>query len=142
MPPGGKDEESVKQARSPTDFHPPPATGWRWTSATSEVGCAGASSKVAIFHHMASSSGTTWSGTMISETGFTRWPNCLFLPIPTQDDEVAKPGSRAFQYQIGRASCRDRVCQVRVELGGSRIINKKKDQTHTIATRSIKTNPE
>src|SRR3546814_11654223 len=28
--------------------------------------------------------------------------------------------------QIGRASCRERVCQVRVDLGGRRIIKKKK----------------
>src|SRR3546814_16400985 len=29
------------------------------------------------------------------------------------------------QLQIGRASCRERVCPVRVDIGGRRIINKK-----------------
>src|SRR3546814_12079784 len=32
-------------------------------------------------------------------------------------------------HQIGRASCRARVCQVRVDLGGRRIITKKKRHT-------------
>src|SRR3546814_15236484 len=31
--------------------------------------------------------------------------------------------------EIGRASCRERVCPVRVDLGGRRIIKKKKKQT-------------
>src|SRR3546814_16107856 len=30
--------------------------------------------------------------------------------------------------EIGRASCRERVCPVRVDLGGRRIIKKKKNQ--------------
>src|SRR3546814_12804054 len=30
-----------------------------------------------------------------------------------------------FAMQIGRASCRERVCQVRVDLGGRRIIQQK-----------------
>src|SRR3546814_20487307 len=32
----------------------------------------------------------------------------------------------AESLQIGRASCRERVCQLRVDLGGRRIIKKKK----------------
>src|SRR3546814_9542566 len=34
--------------------------------------------------------------------------------------------------QIGRASCRERVCQYGVDLGGRRIIKKTKKKTHTI----------
>src|SRR3546814_14731786 len=35
--------------------------------------------------------------------------------------------------QIGRASCRERVCSVRVDLGGRRIIKKKKITKNTIS---------
>src|SRR3546814_12719172 len=33
--------------------------------------------------------------------------------------------------EIGRASCRERVCQVRVDLGGRRIIKKKNQKKNT-----------
>src|SRR3546814_17522329 len=33
---------------------------------------------------------------------------------------------RAHRLEIGRAWCRERVCQVRVDLGGSRIMKKKR----------------
>src|SRR3546814_17229402 len=35
-----------------------------------------------------------------------------------------------LQRQIGRASCRERVCQLRVDLGGRRILNKKHNNKH------------
>src|SRR3546814_20336315 len=35
--------------------------------------------------------------------------------------------AEAWQAQIGRASCRERVCQYGVDLGGRRIIKKKKN---------------
>src|SRR3546814_5839709 len=38
----------------------------------------------------------------------------------------------AFAEQIGRASCRERVCQLRVDLGGRRIIKQKKEKTNYI----------
>src|SRR3546814_19781194 len=47
---------------------------------------------------------------------------------------VAKePGSRITlrpidPEEIGRASCRERVCQVRVDLGGRRIVKKKSNK--------------
>src|SRR3546814_10921436 len=43
----------------------------------------------------------------------------------------------AHETQIGRASCRERVCQLRVDLGGRRIIKKTKNrpqQIHTLST--------
>src|SRR3546814_12280834 len=36
---------------------------------------------------------------------------------------------KIFPDTIGRASCRERVCQLRVDLGGRRIIKKKKTQS-------------
>src|SRR3546814_12033552 len=36
-----------------------------------------------------------------------------------------------MEQEIGRASCRERVCQVRVDLGGRRIIKKKIDQRYS-----------
>src|SRR3546814_14748180 len=44
----------------------------------------------------------------------------------------------AIGFKIGRASCRERVCPVRVDLGGRRIIKKKNKTTsnhHDISTR-------
>src|SRR3546814_14517578 len=38
--------------------------------------------------------------------------------------------SRHGDPQIGRASCRERVCQYRVDLGGRRIIKKKRKHTN------------
>src|SRR3546814_11609578 len=44
-----------------------------------------------------------------------------------QPGEVVCDGALCHAaMQIGRASCRERVCQVRVDLGGRRIIKKKK----------------
>src|SRR3546814_16053977 len=40
--------------------------------------------------------------------------------------------ARPISVQIGRASCRERVCSVRVDLGGRRIIKKKKKLIETI----------
>src|SRR3546814_11178109 len=41
-------------------------------------------------------------------------------------------GNRAHQRrEIGRASCRERVCQLRVDLGGRRIIKKKTKNKNT-----------
>src|SRR3546814_11031951 len=40
---------------------------------------------------------------------------------------------KGVQRQIGRASCRERVLSVRVDLGGRRIIKKKKKNTHIIS---------
>src|SRR3546814_3292450 len=38
------------------------------------------------------------------------------------------PPGRDCMQEIGRASCRERVCQVRVDLGGRRIIKKTRSQ--------------
>src|SRR3546814_18743330 len=44
----------------------------------------------------------------------------------------AEPGRERQTHQIGRASCRERVCQSGVDLGGRRIIkNKQKTQINT-----------
>src|SRR3546814_10522216 len=45
-------------------------------------------------------------------------------PCDHQRRIVARDGGE--EIEIGRASCRERVCQVRVDLGGRRIINKKR----------------
>src|SRR3546814_11811246 len=42
------------------------------------------------------------------------------------NDEYAAKKSDLLKNQIGRASCRERVCKYRVDLGGRRIIKKKK----------------
>src|SRR3546814_12891208 len=43
-------------------------------------------------------------------------------------DAAIKAGITVAE-EIGRASCRERACQVRVDLGGRRIIEKQKDMT-------------
>src|SRR3546814_16612900 len=60
-------------------------------------------------HRLGGAQGHIPSGAMLKAIGFT-------------DEDLAKP-------QIGRASCRERVCQVRVDLGGGSIIKKKKTGT-------------
>src|SRR3546814_11074518 len=45
------------------------------------------------------------------------------------DSRVPTTATDAVGGEIGRASCRERVCQSRVDLGGRRIIKKKKQQT-------------
>src|SRR3546814_20045311 len=49
----------------------------------------------------------------------------------TRFAQRSRPGrrrrNRMKAQEIGRASCRERVCKVRVDLGGRRIIKKKKN---------------
>src|SRR3546814_18570819 len=49
---------------------------------------------------------------------------CRQPRAPAQPDR--QPGAGGAGVEIGRASCRERVCSVRVDLGGRRIIKKKK----------------
>src|SRR3546814_15741136 len=62
--------------------------------------------------------------------------------IPSQQAaKQARPITPGLCREIGRASCRERVCQYGVDLGGRRLIKKKKVTTNTqceIAT--IRTN--
>src|SRR3546814_15560947 len=48
--------------------------------------------------------------------------------LPQPGEFAVLPGSA----QIGRASCRERVCSVRVDLGGRRIIKTNKNIAHII----------
>src|SRR3546814_16898960 len=54
-------------------------------------------------------------------------------------DGGAQRAASTAHGEIGRASCRERVCQVRVDLGGRRII-KKKNKRRMMNTRMRKTN--
>src|SRR3546814_2552899 len=49
---------------------------------------------------------------------------CRRSALAIDDVKVISPGFR----EIGRASCRERVCQYGVDLGGRRIIKKKKSR--------------
>src|SRR3546814_21068180 len=62
------------------------------------------------------------------------------LPISGQCGATAVRGRQLRLHhdrfrEIGRASCRERVCQVRVDLGGRRIIKKKKKRIKRVQTR-------
>src|SRR3546814_16515216 len=46
--------------------------------------------------------------------------------IASATDSRTKEATSSTLPKIGRASCRERVCQVRVDIGGCRIIKKKK----------------
>src|SRR3546814_14277955 len=56
----------------------------------------------------------------------------MILPVGAPSfSEALRYGAEIFHTQIGRASCRERV-SVRVDLGGRRIIKKKKNNTGQI----------
>src|SRR3546814_19702930 len=63
-------------------------------------------------------------------------PNCLYRQVSAAHFVVLRQFLHGTLIaKIGRASCRERVCQYGVDLGGRRIIKKKKDKTHSKETR-------
>src|SRR3546814_18133865 len=57
------------------------------------------------------------------------------------DVKVGMSSSLTEALEIGRASCRERVCSVRVDLGGRRIIKKKKVKNNLMCLNTTLTPP-
>src|SRR3546814_4861210 len=76
---------------------------------------------------------------MINHLGCRKIQGYYFgRPMPANEAMALFPDS---QQKIGRASCRERVWSVRVDLGGRRIIKKKKNRNKTfdLDTRAVHT---
>src|SRR3546814_11946692 len=54
----------------------------------------------------------------------------ILRPVVRLSDVVTRLAAQDYAVEIGRASCRERVVSVRVDLGGRRIIKKKNIRNH------------
>src|SRR3546814_18499690 len=89
--------------------------------------CAGCSCVAAriCFHFVAPSNNTS---TAVAEAGcvVAQRKSSTMLSFPMQHNAQQNPENVDIA-EIGRASCRERVCSVRVDLGGRRIIKTQKN---------------